>query len=172
MTLKTCSECGKEISSSAEACPNCGLKSRRTKPFTWVVLVLIVLVFFVSMKNTNEKQSQEAAELDRIALLSPEQRAAEHKKKAEAAARQAKEKEMDSARFVCQEFVRRSLHDPSSAEFGSRHEYRTKLQAGVYHVQVEVRAKNAFNATRLAVFDCKTRLRGSDWTMVSLAQQP
>lgn len=172
MTLKTCSECGKEISSSAEACPHCGLKPRRTKPVTWLVLGLIILIFFVSMKNSIEKENQDATERDRVALLTPEQRSAEQKKKAEAAAREAKEKELDSARFVCEEFVRRSLHDPKSAEFGSRHGYRTRQQADVYHVQVQVRAKNAFNATRAAVFDCKTRRVGSDWAMVSVAQQP
>lgn len=172
MTLKACSECGKEMSNSAEACPHCGFKERKTKPVTWLVLGLIILIFFVSMKNSVEKENEDAAERARIASLTPEQRAEDQRKKVAAAARAAKEKQLDSARFVCEEFVRRSLHDPKSAEFGSRHSYRTQERVGVYHVEVPVRAKNAFNATRATVFDCKTRLVGSDWTMVSLAQRP
>lgn len=56
---------------------------------------------------------------------------------------------------ACQAVVRMQLHDKGSAEFpGISRSYR-KLQGNVYTVQIEVLAKNAFNAKRQAVFECK-----------------
>lgn len=47
MALKPCKECGKEISTEAKACPNCGKKDPTGKPtsaLTWGCLGLIVIV--------------------------------------------------------------------------------------------------------------------------------
>lgn len=44
MAMITCRECGKEISSKAEACPNCGAKiPQKTSIFTWIVTVILGL---------------------------------------------------------------------------------------------------------------------------------
>ena len=56
---------------------------------------------------------------------------------------------------TCKFAIMATLHDPNTAEFpGVSRSYR-KLANGVYTTQVEVRGKNAFNATRLVVFECK-----------------
>lgn len=42
MALVKCSECGKQVSSAAAACPNCGAKpKKRTSLFTWIVTAFI-----------------------------------------------------------------------------------------------------------------------------------
>lgn len=45
MTLIKCEECGKEISKSAQVCPKCGYKLRRTSRLTW--LITIALAIFI-----------------------------------------------------------------------------------------------------------------------------
>jgi hypothetical protein len=45
MALKKCKECGKEVSTEAKACPNCGAKPPgRTSAFTWFVLFALTAV--------------------------------------------------------------------------------------------------------------------------------
>ena len=62
------------------------------------------------------------------------------------------------APFMCQELVKRTLHDPDSAEFDPSYDYyREKSKDGVYLVQVTLRAKNGFNALRQMVVNCKLR---------------
>ncbi len=45
MALKKCKECGKEISSKAESCPNCGVVLKKKTGFlTYVVAVFFILI--------------------------------------------------------------------------------------------------------------------------------
>lgn len=48
MALKKCPECGKEISSQANICPNCGCNTKsKAKKATEVVIALIVAAVIV-----------------------------------------------------------------------------------------------------------------------------
>lgn len=51
MAMTKCKECGKDISTKADACPNCGAKQVRTSGCAKVVLVLLGLVLFGSLLN-------------------------------------------------------------------------------------------------------------------------
>ena len=102
MSLSSCKECGHQISSSAAACPQCGAKVRRTSTFTKIAAGFFALVFGVAVLSRCEqsKKHAEAAEAarveaQRVAALTPEQRASEATKKAAdlATAREAKAKE-------------------------------------------------------------------------------
>lgn len=56
---------------------------------------------------------------------------------------------------TCSVAIRVSLHDPGSAEFpGLSRSYRA-LERDAYVAQVEVRARNGFNALRLSTFECR-----------------
>ena len=46
MALVTCPECKKEMSSDADACPNCGKKQRRTGCLTQIIAVCMGLFMF------------------------------------------------------------------------------------------------------------------------------
>ena len=56
---------------------------------------------------------------------------------------------------TCQFAIMASMHDPKSAEFpGVSRSYR-ELKNGIYTTQVQVRGRNAFNALRLATYECR-----------------
>lgn len=56
---------------------------------------------------------------------------------------------------TCQIATRLTLNDPSSAEFPAPSRSYRALDGRAYVAQVHVRARNAFNATRLAVMECR-----------------
>jgi hypothetical protein len=64
MALMKCRECGKEISTQASACPQCGAKVPHTKWWLWVPLGLLVGLFILGAitgpKNTTELAQMEA----------------------------------------------------------------------------------------------------------------
>jgi len=56
MALKKCSECGKEISSEAKICPNCGKKQITIgKVISWIAFGILV-IWIISLFNRGEKQ--------------------------------------------------------------------------------------------------------------------
>jgi len=60
-----------------------------------------------------------------------------------------------SANSVCREFIKKSLHDPSSAEFGDdRDAHVEQRNPHQYYMRMDVRAKSGLNATRVATFEC------------------
>lgn len=63
--LVHCRECGKEISSSAKTCPNCGAKNK--KPFYkqvwfWIIVVIVIAVVSTSGKDEESKSSKSNSE--------------------------------------------------------------------------------------------------------------
>ena len=46
MALIKCKDCDKEISTTANACPNCGAKPRKKKTVLWIVLSIPLLLIF------------------------------------------------------------------------------------------------------------------------------
>lgn len=48
MSLLNCAECGREISSSARACPQCGAKRPRSKQWVWLTIGAVIFVFVIA----------------------------------------------------------------------------------------------------------------------------
>jgi len=73
MTLKTCKECGKEISSSVAKCPNCGKDQRnwfmRHKVLT-VILVLIVIGIIGGAGGSDNKDTEQSTNSESQAVES------------------------------------------------------------------------------------------------------
>lgn len=68
-------------------------------------------------------------------------------------------------------FIKQVLHDPDSAEFGqSSDAYAKEESSGIWTVRREVRAKNAFNATRLSTFECKLISNKENWNAISIKE--
>ena len=62
------------------------------------------------------------------------------------------------ARTACKQEIKNRLHDPDSAQFPPQREFRVSaVERDVYHVIVDVRARNAFNALRLNTYQCEIR---------------
>ncbi|MCZ7564528.1 MAG: hydrogenase maturation nickel metallochaperone HypA [Burkholderiales bacterium] len=142
MALVKCKECGKEFSSSARACPNCG--KRRTSFVTklFAGFFILVGVFTVWGMIQGQKASDAAAEREaaRLAALNPAQRAAEE-------AAKAREQRLSAARGACLIALKSVLHDPDSAKLESTSRwYVEERKDGTILVQPSGRAKNAFGA--------------------------
>ena len=59
MALLNCSECNKEFSNQAAACPNCGAPSKqpkKTSTMAWLVLVAIVVGVFLFSQSRNYQE--------------------------------------------------------------------------------------------------------------------
>lgn len=74
MALTLCKECRHQISKSARACPSCGAKIKRTTLFTKVVAGFLGFIVLSSMYSASRTSSENHAQQQRLASLSPEQR--------------------------------------------------------------------------------------------------
>ena len=175
MALTQCKECKNSISNTAKACPQCGAKVKRPTGCAKFIGIFIVIIFlytiFHDIAKNSAEQEHEAVEKAHLASLTPEQRAVEEKKKAAEVAAQEQIAKLDNARIACQMFVKKTLHDPGSAEFDDyRTYYAERLKNNVYHVQVQARAKNGFNALRHITVDCTTQLSNGQWAALHIKQ--
>lgn len=75
-----------------------------------------------------------------------------------------------TVRGLCMMDIKGSLNDPDSAEFEHSSSTIASKNGDVWTVQRPVRAKNAFNATRRAIFECKYRQAGEIMTLLSVKQ--
>jgi hypothetical protein len=153
MALARCPDCGKEVSSSAPACPHCGRPIVAKKSAgcvgtgcaVFIVLALIGLVFggiADSNKNSAERAAQAAA--DSLSRL-----------------------EFD-ARYTCQEFVKKRLRAPSTAKFSEVRAWQVKDKPGHWSAAGQVDAHNAFGAMIRNPFGCDMRLDGDNWHLLNL----
>mgnify|MGYP004700931809 CR=1 FL=1 len=146
MSLQKCKECQNVISTKSSACPHCG--ARRTTRATWLGLVAILL-FVGGIINVQDKRQAEAASASEPS--------------ADSLARKA-------AISSCRHDIKAQLHDPASAEFDTEAEAHVYRDGDIFTARRSVRAKNAFNATRLTIFECKYRLDGRKLILLSVAQ--
>lgn len=71
MALKSCKECGKDVSSSAKSCPHCGKKLRMgalSKIILWVFVIFIVLTIMSQFENQSKISRSSYAEILRNEL--------------------------------------------------------------------------------------------------------
>lgn len=133
MALITCKDCGKEFSTDAKKCPNCGAKA----PYRWswwkiaigvfVVLVAVNSVMHSSDPESRERSAQMAAEID--------------------------------AEVLCKKAVRQRLKAPSTADFGSMR-IAAKADGSGHDLIGEVDAENAFGAKLRTKFICQVTRQG------------
>lgn len=147
MALTTCKECGGQVSSSARKCPHCG--KRRTTLVTKIVGLFFVLVVASAVWGSIQSSSAPASSsgVTRPAWT-PEQQ----------------------AQYACETFVRKTLHDPDSAEF-TGFTSPAEEKGGVYFIQAQLRARNGFHALRMTAVNCRVRReKDGGWTAVSLKE--
>lgn len=68
------------------------------------------------------------------------------------------EQDAGTARLMCQQAIKQTLHDPDSAEWGRVYNWPTGLMNGndaVLLVQPEIRATNGFGGKVLTRFECR-----------------
>lgn len=167
---------------------------KRTKIVLFVVVSIAALLMvstlfalFESPQRTFEQNEKIIADAiaAREAKMTPDERAARDAAKitaAQSAAReaaqareeQAKRDFLPSARGACLIMLKRTLHDPGSAEFGLTSEWLSSIgDDGNAHILARLRAKNAFGALRLATYICVVERVGTDnLRVVKLEQLP
>lgn len=158
MALVKCKECGKDVSTNAAACQNCGNKlPKRTSVATWIVGGLFL---FLVVTCTLNAQKYKDAEEARVAALTPEQKAAN-----------AAAAEFNSSKYACEVLIKKTLHDPDSAKFDPADSFPAqRLGPHSYLVQVNLHAKNAFNALRYSSMNCTVSLTNGNWVARSIEQ--
>jgi RNA polymerase subunit RPABC4/transcription elongation factor Spt4 len=159
MALVKCKECGKEFSTDAKACPNCG--KRRTSKITKIVAGFFIFAVIISVFSSKQSEDTEAA---RRATLTPEQLLAEN-------AAKAKEGRVSSARGACLIVLEKSLNDPDSAKLERTSSWYTEERKdGTILVQPTGRAKNAFGAYINGAWDCVAKPEGGNTRVLSIKQ--
>jgi len=104
MALVKCKECGKSISDSAKACPECGAKPPKktsfvTKLVAGIIGIGVVMSIIGNIQSSKEQDQKAKAEAARLASLTPEQRAAEEKAKAKPAQDEADRKRLEDQQW-------------------------------------------------------------------------
>lgn len=108
MAMIKCHECGKEISSSAKTCPNCGVKPKKSVGIVGIAFALFAGFILFKCTLGVEESSRRTAE--REAAKTPEQRAAE-------ATARANEELRVTAAMRTQKLVREHAKNPASLQF-------------------------------------------------------
>lgn len=61
MALKKCKECGKEVSTKADSCPNCGAKAKKQigclQSIFWIFIVLMLIGYLASKEDHSSSTS-------------------------------------------------------------------------------------------------------------------
>ncbi len=79
---------------------------------------------------------------------------------------------LETARWWCSEAIKKSLHDPDSAEFDERvYNFPTETKKnGNVVVEVSLRARNGFNAMRRFRVHCTFKKSGDDLVPVGMKE--
>lgn len=142
MALIACSECKKQISSKAEACPHCGARAKKKPSGCAPALLVGGLIVILIVAVAPDKPDQRAPVEDSHA----------------------------SAKGACMLFIKQRLHDPDSSKFESSDRAAAHKDGDTWIVTRAVFAKNAFNATRKAQFICRMRLDAGTWQPISITE--
>jgi hypothetical protein len=165
MALIACPECKRKVSESAASCPKCGWKvtpeylaqhrreRARAKKLEAIVGAALVGLFLIgAIVGPNAKTSSRS------------------RSAAPAEAKPKRRGDPISAFVMSQEFVKRALKSPSTADFPwFDRSFVSKLGEGRYHVSAYVDAKNAFGAELRSRYTCVvTTDDGDSWSLESI----
>lgn len=146
MALVQCKECGNQISDEAEKCPQCGKKQSSWNG--WKTLGVVVLILFVmsainQCMDSNRKENAQKVEKAYLDSLTPDQREAELKKRADAKAMEDKKKQADNKRSAYAYLAFKSVKEAVNDRDSLKVEWVGVNEAGTVAC-VDYRAKNAY----------------------------
>ncbi len=139
MALITCKDCGKQFSTDAKKCPNCGAKA----PYRWtwwrITLAALVVLPIVIMVVTPSDPARQA-DFD-------------------------KAYEQGIARSKCERAIKDRLKAPATAKFEMTQAGRN--DRGTYAVIGYVDAENSYGAMLRSVYGCELAGGGDSFTVIS-----
>lgn len=163
MALIKCKECGAKVSTTAKACPQCGASApKQTSGCAWIALIffgipMIAGIAYQASTGPARKAEEAAKEAQRVAALSPEQKAEE-----------LRNSRVYSGKSACRINAKEVMKDPSSAEFVGYGSATASTDGSTVSVPVTYRAKNSFGAIVPSTVICTVRLNGEMWVPVEL----
>ena len=192
MALLKCAECGKDVSSEAKKCPNCGAKVRLPKKPTSLILKfalfgIVGMAVVIMFMNGQAAKEVEKADQDRLAAMTPEQRSTEVARRqavaTSAAAAIAAKAQADAvadallhdvgmAEVTCSMYAEKRAHDPSSVEWIADEKnfaYTSKDSTHATSVQA-MRAKNAMGALVRGAVKCALVKDSTGWNVAKFEQ--
>ena len=150
MTLKKCIECGKEVSIDAKFCTHCGkptktasayVNTAASKSSIETLAWVLVGVIVLGMYSCSGKDK-----LSSTPVFDP----------------------AATVRGLCMFDIKSQLHDPASASFEHSSSTIASKNGDIWTVQRPVSAKNAFNATRRSMFECKYLQSGQNFSLIAV----
>jgi hypothetical protein len=173
MSLSKCSECGKDVSSKAEKCPNCGAPVKSASGFLGlqnigclgkIVLVCIGLAFIGGIFGDKDESTNKTKTYGNY---DHKKTAPEKQKTPDELRKQRIEKAFspwDGSHRELERFIKKSMNDPDSY----KHEETFYLDKGDYLlVKTTFRGKNAFGGTVKNWIVAKADLDGNIIEIVS-----
>ncbi|MCC2607336.1 zinc ribbon domain-containing protein [Planctobacterium marinum] len=126
MALLKCKECGKDVSSKAKSCPNCGAKPpKQTSFLTWLVTILIVIGFVGAFIGESSLTAEQRAARDEQVRLKREQEEVAKAEREKLKAKEDAEKKLkgfhclsswDGSHRQVASYVEKNMRDPDSFE--------------------------------------------------------
>lgn len=162
MALKKCKECGKEVSTKAESCPNCGavLKKKPTKfGCGGLLLLIIIIAIFGSIvgnftDDSSKNKSKSTSEVSKP--KTPEEIRKDRIERAFSG--------WDGSHRELTKVIKESMHDPDSYD----HEETVYADKGAHLiVKTTFRGKNAFGGVVKNSVTAKVSLDGQVLEIIS-----
>jgi predicted nucleic acid-binding Zn-ribbon protein len=126
MALTSCGECGKQVSTTAEACPHCGFQRKQArKPVGCAAAIGIVFLVAITVgtlstcREDRERQQIADAEAARRARMTPDQRAADDKARASTEAEKRRKDEAVNRAATYAHALRTAARDPDKFKLES-----------------------------------------------------
>ena len=147
MALKKCKECGKEVSSKAKNCPNCGAPIKKQISTGSGCLIIILFVLFIGWIFSSIFDTPSSTDWR-------------------------SENNSIAANVMIEKFVKERLRSPSTAKFPGaleRSDHVQYLENQKYKINSWVDSQNAFSATIRTHFSGEIMQVDKDnWRLISL----
>ena len=134
MAIVNCLECGREVSTKAKSCPNCGAEIKKKSgclKFLWIIIFVIIGIFVIGAIFSENDDTQTSQDYSNNEIL---------------------------AYNYAKDFVKEKLKSPSSAIFPSTREkveHVINLGGGEYKINSWVESQNSFGAMIKTDFSCR-----------------
>jgi hypothetical protein len=159
MALKKCKECGREVSSKADKCPNCGAPVKKDASLGAGCLTIIIVVGLIVWWGSKGDSTNSPTAPPAAANTAPDK---------------------ITAWTMAEEFVKKNLKSPSTADFGSVFgDYQDPnngtqdLGGGRFYCHGWVDAENSFGAKLRTNWECTIKFVGNDnWAAESVKIEP
>jgi hypothetical protein len=157
MSVKPCKDCGQPVSSSAKQCPHCGKPQTSGDSGAQFAVAAVLGILIAWWWTSSDPEPSPAAPAAQVTPKTPAQIEADRRKSKGL-----------SARYYCREAIKRSLHDPDSADWVPGFEWPVSVDGNRVTVQPSLRANNAFGGKVFQSFTCVVDVQGNNSRIVSI----